>query len=238
VPADRRRAVRVGCSGWNYADWKEPFYEGLPARAWLEHYARHFDTVEVNNTFYRLPNRDAVMNWERTVPDGFVFAVKLSRYLTHVRRLTDVGPGLRRFFERIEPIFPKLGPLLWQLPPNFRRDDERLANALAAFPREHRHCIEFRHESWFADDVYALLREHGVALVIADRPEVFTARWTYVRFHGGKRGRRGNYSESELEEWAGRFEDWRREVEIYAYFNNDWEGFAVRNALRLKELLA
>ncbi len=246
MPTGRRSAIRVGCSGWNYASWKEEFYGGRPARAWLEHYARHFDTVEVNNTFYRLPNRDAVANWERTAPPGFLFAVKASRYLTHVKRLNDLGPGLERFYERIEPLLrsPKIGPLLWQLPPNFQRDDERLAGALARMPSAQRHCIEFRHPSWFADGVYELLREHGVALVIGDRPEVkefqahvFTARWTFVRFHHGSRGRRGNYSESELEEWAQRFEDWSREVEILAYFNNDWEAFAVKNGLWLKARL-
>jgi uncharacterized protein YecE (DUF72 family) len=247
VQAGRDRAIRIGCSGWNYASWKHEFYGGLPARAWLEHYAQHFDTVEVNNTFYRLPNVEAVANWERTVPPGFLFTIKASRYLTHIKRLLDVGQGLERFYERLEPLLrsPKMGPILWQLPPNFQRDDERLGNALAKLPREQRHCFEFRHPSWFAEDVYALLREHGAALVIGDRPEVkefqahvFTAPWTLVRFHYGSRGRRGNYSETELREWALRLEDWSRHVEVLAYFNNDWEVFAVRNALRLKELLA
>jgi len=247
VPPDRRRPVRIGCSGWNYASWKEELYEGRPARSWLEHYARHFDTVEVNTTFYRLPSRDAVANWERTVPPGFLFTIKASRYLTHVKRLQDLGPGLARFYERLEPLLasPKLGPLLWQLPPTFKRDDERLASALALLPRGQRHCFEFRHPSWFADEVYDLLRRHGVALAIGDRPEVrafqahvFTADWTLVRFHYGSRGRRGNYSETELREWARRFEEWRAGVEIFAYFNNDWEVFAVRNALRLGTLLA
>jgi uncharacterized protein YecE (DUF72 family) len=246
VQAGRRSAIRVGCSGWNYASWKDEFYGGLPPRRWLEHYARHFDTVEVNNTFYRLPSRDAVANWERTVPPGFLFTIKASRYLTHVKRLQDLGPGLERFLERLEPLLrtPKMGPILWQLPPTFKRDDERLTAALERLPREQRHCFEFRHPSWFADEIYALLRAHGVALVIGDRPEVkefqahvLTASWTVVRFHYGSRGRRGNYSETELREWARRLEDWSREAEIFAYFNNDWEVFAVRNALRLKQLL-
>jgi uncharacterized protein YecE (DUF72 family) len=246
MQASGHRAIRIGCSGWNYADWKHEFYGGLPARTWLEHYARHFDTVEVNNTFYRLPNRDAVANWERTTPPEFLFTIKASRYLTHIKRLLDVGQGLDRFYERLEPLLhsPKMGPILWQLPPNFQRDDERLANALGRLPRGERHCFEFRHPSWFAEDVYALLREHGAALVIGDRPEVkefqahvFTAPWTLVRFHYGSRGRRGNYSETELREWARRLEDWRGDVEVLAYFNNYWEVFAVRNALRMKELL-
>lgn len=240
-------SIRIGCSGWNYASWKDDFYGGRPPRLWLDHYARHFDTVEVNSTFYRLPRRDAVANWERTAPRGFTFALKASRYLTHVKRLLELGPGLDRFYERIEPLraSAKLGPLLWQLPPTFRRDDDRLANALArlAGTRE-RHCFEFRHPSWFTEDVYALLREHAVALVIGDRPQVhafqthvFTAPWTFVRFHYGSRGRRGNYSESELREWAARLREWSGEAEVFAYFNNDWEVFAVRNALRLKALL-
>jgi uncharacterized protein YecE (DUF72 family) len=243
-----RRAIRIGCSGWNYASWKDEFYGGLPARLWLEHYAKHFDTVEVNTTFYRLPNRNAVAGWERTAPPGFLFTIKASRYLTHIKRLNELGPGLDRFYERLEPLLPspKMGPVLWQLPPTFKRDDERLAAALARLDATNeRHCFEFRHPSWFAPEVYALLREHGVALVIGDRPEVhafqtheLTADWTFVRFHYGSRGRRGNYSETELQEWADRFRVWSRDVEILAYFNNDWEVFAVRNALRLKALLS
>jgi len=248
VPSAGPRPVRLGCSGWNYASWKDEFYEGRPARLWLEHYATHFDTVEVNNTFYRLPRREAVANWERTAPAGFTFALKISRYLTHVKRLTELGAGLQRFFDRIEPLLrsPKLGPLLWQLPPNFQRDDQRLRNALATMAGDgRRHCIEFRHPTWFVPETYDALREHGVALVIGDRPEVkafqaevFTADWTFVRFHYGSRGRRGNYSEGELRAWASKFRQWREEVDVFAYFNNDWEVFAVRNALRMKELLA
>jgi uncharacterized protein YecE (DUF72 family) len=239
------RPVRIGCSGWNYASWKDPFYEDKPPRLWLQLYARHFDTVEVNNTFYRLPQKSSVARWVEQSPPGFLFAVKASRYLTHIKRLTDLGEGIRRYYERIEPLArsPKMGPVLWQLPPTFRRDDARLAAALRALPLG-RHCFEFRHPSWFADPVYELLRAHGAALVIADRPEVkdyqahvFTTDWTYVRFHYGSRGRRGNYSERELEGWAELFEAWRRDVEILVYFNNDWEAFAVRNAQWLKKRL-
>ena len=246
MPSAGPRPVRVGCSGWNYASWKDEFYEGKPARLWLEHYAQYFDTVEVNNTFYRLPLKTSVARWVEETPTKFVFALKASRYLTHVKRLTDLGSGIQRYYERLEPLArsPKLGPILWQLPANFRRDDERLGAALEALPPG-RHCFEFRHATWFVEPVYDLLRKHRAALVIGDRPEVkefqsheLTADWTYVRFHYGSRGRRGNYSESELEEWARRFEDWRREVEIFAYFNNDWEVFAVRNALWLKRRLS
>ena len=239
------KPVRVGCSGWNYPHWRERVYpKGIPQRRWLAHYATLFDTVEVNNTFYRLPKRHAVAAWVEETPEGFVFAVKASRYLTHMKRLTDLDRGVQRFFERIEPLVdsPKLGAVLWQLPETFRRDDERLGSVLEQLPPG-RHCFEFRHESWFTPAVYALLRENGAALVVGDHPArpfqtyELTADWTLVRFHHGSRGRGGNYSERELETWKRRIAQWRRRVEVLAYFNNDWEGYAVRNALRLKSLL-
>jgi len=230
------KRVRIGCSGWNYKDWRQSFYpKGLPARLWLERYAEAFDTVEINNTFYRLPKQSAVENWVKQTPSGFVFTVKASRYLTHIKRLTTVEEGVKLLYERIEPLAqsPKMGPVLWQLPGNFQRDDERLRGALKGLPKG-RHCFEFRHPSWFCDEVYKLLRRHRVALVIGDTPErpfqthEFTAAWTFVRFHYGHRGRGGNYSHTELEEWAERIRDWRERVEVYAYFNND----------ELKKLLA
>jgi len=240
--------LRIGCSGWNYAHWRHGvFYpERLPAERWLAHYAQYFDTVELNNTFYRLPRREAVARWVAQSPPGFVFAVKVSRYLTHIKRLQETPQHLALLLERIDPLIasPKLGPLLWQLPPTFKRDDERLAQALDGMPRTLRHAIEFRHESWFTDDVMTLLREHDVALVIADRPEIksfqrydLTADFTFVRFHHGSRGRGGNYSERELDEWAERIADWHARGDVFAYFNNDWEGFAPRNALGLMERL-
>jgi uncharacterized protein YecE (DUF72 family) len=235
--------VRVGCSGWNYRHWREPVYERAPSSRWLELYAERFDTVEINATFYRLPTRKAVAGWVAGTPDGFLFAVKASRYLTHIKRLRDLGPGVERFLDRIEPLVesPKLGPLLWQLPPNFQRDDERLDEALSRLPRLE-HAFEFRHPSWFAADVYALLRERGVALVIGDDPSrrfqthELTADWTFVRFHRGSRGRRGNYSQAELEEWARRIRGWPVD-RAFVYFNNDWEAFAVRNAEHLRQLI-
>ena len=240
------RPVRIGCSGWNYQHWREGvFYPPrLPPRRWLEHYASHFDTVEVNSTFYRLPRETAVANWVRESPPGFLFTVKMSRYATHIKRLRDLAPSITLFYDRIRPLAasPKLGPVLWQLPPDFRRDDERLADALEQLPPG-RHCFEFRHESWFAGDVYALLREHGAALVVADHPKwpfqerELTTDWTLVRLHHGHRGRRGNYSDSEIDEWARRIAQWRRRAEVLVYFNNDWEGFAVENARALRRRL-
>lgn len=237
--------IRVGCSGWNYDSWRGATYpEGLAKRRWLERYAELFDTVEVNSTFYRLASRTGVERWVEQTPEDFVFAVKASRYLTHMKRLRDMEAGVERFYERIEPLVDagRLGPVVWQLPASFHRDDERLAGALQRLPAG-RHCFEFRHPGWFTADVYALLREHGAALVIGDRPErpfqphEMTADFTLVRFHYGARGRRGNYSETELDEWAERLRGWSRRVEVFAYFNNDWEELAPRNARGLAHRL-
>jgi len=241
--ADRR--VLVGCSGWNYRDWRGSFYpQGLPPRGWLAHYGTCFATVEVNATFYRLASPSAVAGWVRDTPEGFVFAVKASRYLTHIRRLRELGEGVERFYAAIAPLAesPKLGPVLWQLPENFHRDEERLAAALVRL-RPGRHALEIRHPSWLHPDVFALLHENDVALVLGDTPKrpwlplVLTTDWTYLRFHHGHRGRRGNYSRSELEAWAQRIRGLRREADVYAFFNNDWEGFAPRNARTLERLL-
>lgn len=239
-------AARVGCSGWNYRDWKGDFYpEKLPAREWLEAYAARFDTVEVNTTFYRLAKRPAVERWVQQTPEDFTFTVKASRYMTHMKRLLDLEPAMARFYEPLQPLADsgKLGPVLWQLPGDFQRDDGRLAGLLGLLPPG-RHAIEFRHPSWFVSAVLDRLRDEGVALVIGDHPErpfqphELTADWTLVRFHWGRRGRRGNYSQTEVATWARRLAQWRRRADIYAYFNNDWEGFAPRNALDLAARLS
>jgi uncharacterized protein YecE (DUF72 family) len=244
----RTHRTRIGCSGWNYRDWAGDLYPaGLPAQRWLEHYATRFDTVEVNTTFYRLVTRATTERWIEQTSAGFCFAVKASRYLTHVKRLGDVGRGLERFFGPLEPLVEsgRLGPILWQLPATFHRDDVRLAvllKALEPFPAS-RHALEVRHPSWLAEDVYAILQAHGATLVIGDRKgtelEVPDAvgGWSYVRFHHGHRGRRGNYSERELDAWAQRVETLLQHGDCYAYFNNDWEGFAFRNALGLRARL-
>jgi uncharacterized protein YecE (DUF72 family) len=240
--------LRIGCSGWTYDHWRAgTFYPPrLPQRRWLEFYAGRFDTVEVNSSFYRLPKRKAVERWAAATPERFLFAVKVSRYVTHTRRLAGVEESLPRLLAPLDPLLEtgKLGPLLWQLPPNFARDDARLEVALRAFPARLRHAVEFRHASWFDPDVAELLRAHGVAAVVADRPEHHevqpitpTADFVYIRFHHGSRGRRGNYSHAELESWAARISDWQRRHDVYAYFNNDWEGFAPANAAALAALL-
>jgi uncharacterized protein YecE (DUF72 family) len=237
--------VRIGCSGWNYDDWRGELYpRGLARRNWLSAYAECFDTVEVNSTFYRLASRRAVQGWVRDTPAGFAFAVKASRFLTHVKRLTDVGRGIERFYAPLAPMIAagKLGPVLWQLPESFERDDERLARWLDALP-DGRHTIEFRHPSWFHGAVLERLADRGVALTVGDHPQrpfqarEATAGWWYVRLHYGSRGRNGNYSRTELATWARRIAQWRLRRDVYAYFNNDWNAYAPANAGALASAL-
>jgi uncharacterized protein YecE (DUF72 family) len=218
--------------------------DGLAKGRWLERYSQVFGTVEVNSTFYRLASADAVKRWVEETPPEFVFAAKASRYMTHIKRLQSLGDGIGRYYDGIEPLVEagKLGPVVWQFPANFHRDDDRLGRALPLLPPG-RHCFEFRHESWFTDSVYKQLRAHNAALVIADSPRwpfqarVLTADWTLVRLHHGHRGRDGNYSETEIAEWAERIAGWSEQAEAFVYFNNDWRGHAVRNALSLTRRL-
>ncbi len=238
--------VRIGCSGWSYDDWRGGLYpDGLPARRRLQRYAEVFDTVEVNATFYRLPKAETVEGWADQVPGDFLFAVKASRYLTHMKRLHDVADAFARFWEPLEPLRRRrrLGPVLWQLPESFERDDDLLAAALAAVPRA-RHCFEFRHPSWFAAPVRELLAEHGASLAIGDDkrrplPEARPAgELAYLRLHYGHRGRDGNYSAAELAGWRRRIAAWRGRREVFAYLNNDWQGFAPANARELRRGLS
>ncbi len=241
------KPVHIGCAGWNYRDWRGPIYpEGLPARRWLERYAELFDTVEINNTFYRLPSKSAVEGWVEQTPRGFVFAVKASRYLTHVKRLREMRRGaapLLRGHRAARQVAASWARSSGSCP--------RTSSATTiAWERRWRRCpraaiaSSFAIPSWFVPEVYDLLRRHRAALVIGDDPErpfqshEITAGWTYIRFHRGNRGRRGNYSERELEQWKRRIASWRAEVEVFAYFNNDWEAFAPRNALWLAERLS
>ena len=237
--------VRIGCSGFNYDAWKGRLYPaGEPRRRWLELYAQQFDTVEINATFYRLASRPAVEGWVADTPAGFTFAVKASRYLTHVRRLTDIAEGIERFYAPLRPLTDagRLGPVLWQLPENFPRDEDRLQAWLELLP-EGRHTVEFRHESWFVPAVMDALRAHDVALTIGDHPErpfqshQATASWRFVRFHYGTGGN-GDYSADQLSTWARRIGQWQRDQDVYAYFNNDWEGYAPANARDLAARVA
>jgi uncharacterized protein YecE (DUF72 family) len=236
--------ARVGCSGWVYRHWRNDFYPAdLATTGWFAHYARTFDTVEINNSFYRLPSSQAFERWRRQAPPCFLFAVKASRYLTHLRKLKEPEAPLELFFDRARHLGPALGPVLYQLPPVWKRDVDRLAAFLEALPRDVRHVVEFREPSWYHDRIFALLQQHGVALCLHDMsqstpPRVRVGPFTYVRFHGASAKYGGGYADDQLRDWA----DWLagdRDAgrEVFAYFNNDVGGHAPRDAVRLRAML-
>ncbi|HEX6569467.1 MAG TPA: DUF72 domain-containing protein [Acidimicrobiales bacterium] len=236
-------ALRVGTSGWQYHDWRGVLYpEGLPQRAWLRHYAGEFTTVEVNNAFYRLPERSVFERWRDETPTGFTIAVKVSRYLTHIRRLRDPDEPVARLVERAAGLGTRGGPYLLQLPPNLPVEPERLDACLRAFPGGARVAVEPRHASWWVDEVRAVLERHGAALCWADRggrpvtPLWRTAGWGYVRLHGGTASPPTSYGRAALGSWLDRIDEaWpcATEGDVFVYCNNDLGGAAVRNARTL-----
>ncbi|HXG52794.1 MAG TPA: DUF72 domain-containing protein [candidate division Zixibacteria bacterium] len=234
----RRATFRVGTSGWHYAHWRGIFYpEDLPPARWFSHYAREFDTVEINNTFYRLPEAATFEAWRRQAPPGFCYALKFSRYGSHIVRLKRPRATIGRFLARATRLGEFLGPILVQLPPNWKADPGRLAAFLKAAPKQLRWAVELRDPRWLCEDVFAALEEHAAALcihdLIADHPRRLTASWTYLRFHGDRYS--GSYSPRRLRAEAGWIRDRLEEGrDVFAYFNNDAEGYAVRNAADLR----
>lgn len=236
-------AVRIGTSGWVYRHWRGIFYpKHLSQADWFAYYAREFDTVEINNSFYRLPNEAAFDAWRAQAPPGFLYAVKASRFLTHLKKLKDPEEPLQTFFARAGRLAETLGPVLYQLPPHWRLNLPRFEGFLRALPREYSHAVEFRDESWLVEEVFRLMERHGVAHCLHDMPPLqvplrVTAPLVYIRFHGDP-AHGGRYQQKTLETWARRIEDWRRQkMEVYVYFNNDWGGYAVADARALKGLL-
>ncbi len=234
----------IGTSGWHYDHWRHRFYpEKLTKAEWLKFYARHFTTVEVNNSFYRLPSETAFANWRDSSPDNFTFAVKVSRFITHIKRLKNTGESVDNFISRAKILEEKLGPLLYQLPPNMHRNDEVLESFLATLPRGFKHVFEFRHQSWLDENVLEILHKYNVGLCVFDMPSlscplVATADFAYIRFHGSTGLYWSCYSDEELANWAEKLASLAGKLkEVYIYFNNDAEAFAVRNAITLRSYL-
>lgn len=237
--------VKIGTSGWQYRDWRGAFYPArLPQREWLEHYAERFALVEVNNTFYRLPERATFEDWAARTPEDFEFVVKASRFLTHVRRLQEPAEPVARLLEHAAGLGAKLGPVLLQLPPNLRAEPARLAGTLDRFPAGRRLAVEPRHPSWFADEVYDLLSERGAALCLTDRagrrgPVERTADWAFLRLHEGTASPRPYYGDGALASWVKRLaQRWPSNADCYVFFNNDPGACAPRNAARFAQLAA
>jgi uncharacterized protein YecE (DUF72 family) len=234
----------IGTSGWVYQHWRGIFYPGdLAQTKWLEFYTQHFSTVELNNTFYQLPAEKTFAGWRERSSPGFVYAVKASRLITHLKKLRNVEGALQNFLSRAKLLGEKLGPLLYQLPPNMPRNDAVLEAFLHVLPSELCHVFEFRHESWLEEEVFDLLREYNAGFCIFDMPElttpvIATADFAYVRFHGSTGLYSSCYTDAELEEWARRIASLGKDLKAaYIYFNNDAEAFAVRNAKTLREKL-
>jgi uncharacterized protein YecE (DUF72 family) len=233
----------IGCSGWQYKHWRGDFYpDSLPATRWLSYYAERFNTVEINNTFYRLPESSTFAGWRQRVPSGFLFAVKASRYVTHMKKLRDPAEPLELFFSRAKQLRRTFGPVLFQLPPRWPVNLERFETFLQALPRRRRHAVEFREPSWYSGEIFALMRRHGVALCLHDMQGSESGRkhvgpFVYARFHGTQKYG-GSYSERALNQWA----EWLSDrlsagTDVYAYFNNDSGGHAPRDAVRLQGMI-
>jgi uncharacterized protein YecE (DUF72 family) len=236
--------TRIGCSGWQYRHWRGDFYPGdVPMTRWFEYYASIFDTVEINNSFYRLPERATFAGWARRAPADFIFAVKASRYLTHMKKLKDPAQPVRRLFSRLKGLGPSLGPVLYQLPPGWTVNVDRFRVFLETLPRDVRHVVEFRDPSWYHPEIDALLERHGIAKCLHDMPGSATRMdrpgpFVYVRFHGASGRYQGGYPHDRLRRWA----DWLKEQraggrDVYAYFNNDEGGHAPRDARTLASLV-
>jgi uncharacterized protein YecE (DUF72 family) len=233
--------IWVGTSGWQYASWKDRFYpKGLPKREWLRHYATRFPTVEVNNSFYRLPTESTFDRWRDQTPFGFIFVVKASRYITHVRRMREAQDSVDLFWSKASRLGEKLGPVLFQFPPNLKADVPLLLEFLSAVPNELRAAFEFREPSWSRDEVWEALDRHRAAWVLADRPgtkaeTVVTGGWSYLRFHQGRRTHPG-YTRAKLRAWADRIKE-MGVGEAWIFFNNDPLAAAPNDALTLTDLL-
>ena len=236
--------IRIGTSGWMYDDWRDLLYpEDASREEWLGIYAESFDTVEVNNTFYQLPDAETVEAWKHRAPAGFLFAVKANRYITHMKNLLEPEEPVERMMKRVNGLGEKLGPILFQLPPGWHVNAERLASFIAVLPQGRRYVFEFRHESWYTGAVYDILEENGCAFCIHDHqdapsPQRVTADFVYVRFHGQKGGYEGKYPSAGMSDWADTIVGCReRELDVYGYFNNDFHGYAIENARELLALL-
>jgi len=236
--------IHIGTSGWHYDHWKGPFYpQELYKRSFIEYYAERFTTAEINNSFYRLPSSQTLINWRDTVPEGFLFTVKASRYITHMKKLKDPEKPVSVFFRAVAVLGAKMGPILFQLPPHWHFNPERLDDFLGLLAPDYQYAFEFRDETWFNDETYSILAENEAAFCIYDlagrqSPKEVTADFVYVRLHGPNGAYQGRYTKGSLSGWAGAFSTWADQgKEIYCYFDNDEAGYAAENALELQEML-
>lgn len=237
--------IHIGTSGWSYEEWKKVFYpQEIKNKEQLEYYSQHFDTVEINSTFYHLPLEKTIQNWSEKVSKNFIFSVKASRYITHIKRLREGEITTPRLFEKISLLGHQLGPILFQLPNHFKKDKDRLEEFFINLTRDFHYTFEFRDPSWFTDEIYDLLKKYHIALCITDlkghlSPEELTSHFTYIRLHGPKFAYQGSYSKKQLEDWKRKILNWvDHKISVYCYFDNtDSEAHAIKNAKELKRLV-
>lgn len=238
--------IFIGTSGYTYKDWKEKFYpSSVPQSQWLPYYSHQFQTVEINATFYGTFTEEQIKHWYEQTPKDFVFSIKASRFLTHVRRLVVTEEDIARFFGQLFPLKEKLSCVLWQLPGNFRLTKEnfkRLEAFLVLLPRDVRHAIEFRDSSWFVEELWKLLQQYNVAFVISQTSEfpsaeIVTANFVYIRFHGPRKLYASKYADEALQNWARKVQNFAKKYDVYCYFNNDFEAYAIQNAKQLAYFL-
>lgn len=237
--------IHIGTSGWSYSHWKENFYpSNIPSNEWLNFYSAIFPTVEINTTFYHTPLRTTTEKWFNAVPKNFQFAIKASQYITHWKRLKNCSESLNFFYKSIKKLQPKSGPILFQLPPSFQINQERIETFLTKLKPEYRYTFEFRHKTWFTKEIYKLLSEHKIALCITDlngrlSPEEITADFTYLRLHGPHQAYQGSYGAVRLKAWKNKIEDWlESHKEVYCFFDNDEKGYAIEDAKFLLKLFS
>ncbi len=237
--------IFIGTSGYSYDDWVDEFYPlDIASNKRLDYYAEHFDTVEINNSFYNLPSKKTFQNWADSVGDNFIFTVKANRYITHMKNLMVDGEPIARLLERAQPLGSKLGPILFQLPPQWNVNVDRLKSFIELLPNKQSWVFEFRNKTWYTDEVFSLLKKHGIGFCIHDHqgapsPEIVTADFAYLRLHGPDGYYQSKYSDEELENYKLRIMNYLEEgLSVYCYFNNDFQGFAIDNAKKLKSLLS
>jgi uncharacterized protein YecE (DUF72 family) len=240
----KRASIHIGTSGWQYKHWKGTFYPAeLKQAEWFGYYLQHFDTVEINNSFYRLPSADTFAGWRKKVPATFLYAVKASRFITHMKKLKVDAAAIQQFFDHADQLKSRQGPILFQLPPGWKVNTERLADFLAALPKKHHFAFEFRNPTWYTEEVYALLRKYKCAFCIYElaghmSPMPITAKFTYIRLHGPGDKYQGNYSNAALQKWAEQCRAWQEKgISVFVYFDNDQAGYAAFNAQQLLMLV-
>lgn len=239
-----KNLIHIGTSGWHYDHWRGPFYpEDLAKKEFLQFYRQHFHTAEINNSFYQLPSEKTLIDWRESVPDGFIFAVKGSRYITHMKKLKDPDQSVPPLLERIQVLGDRLGPILFQLPPRWHFNEERLQAFLESLPRDYRYTLELRDPSWLNQEAYRILEKHGAAFCIYElagriSPKEVTADFVYIRLHGPGDAYQGRYDRQTLAGWAGAISAWTAQgLTVFCYFDNDEAGYAAQNALELQDML-